>query len=73
MGTPLALFERIRFEFPTEILCVRCHTSLDRHQPDPDRPERLLGTCYHCGAWYYIDDAAGVIVTLPDMESLRES
>jgi hypothetical protein len=35
--------------------CRNCRTPLNVHQPDEDRPEHLLGTCPHCGAWYLIE------------------
>ena len=71
MRTPLALFERIRFECSTEVLCARCQSPLDRHQPDIERPDRLLGTCCECRAWYLIDDRVHVMFALPDVRTLR--
>jgi hypothetical protein len=48
-------FGRVPFESASEILCALCHSPLERHQPDQDRPERMLGTCIECGAWFLID------------------
>jgi hypothetical protein len=72
MRTPLAPFERIRFELASEILCAHCHCTLDRHQPDPDRPEQLLGACLACGAWFLIDEEDAVMYALPDVRDLRD-
>ncbi len=68
LATPLEL---IRFECLDEILCGRCQTVLERHQPDGERPDRLLGTCYECGTWYLIDTEAGLMYSLPDVAALR--
>jgi hypothetical protein len=67
MRTPLAALERVRFECPSEVLCTCCHVVLDRHQPDDERPDRLLGTCPGCGAWFLIDAEACVMYGLPDV------
>jgi hypothetical protein len=67
MRTSVASLERIRFELASEILCARCQTPLDRHQPDAERPDRLLGTCEGCGAWFLIDDEACLMMALPDL------
>lgn len=72
MRTPLTGFERIRFEVASEVLCTRCHEPLERHQPDEERPDRLLGTCRGCGAWYLLLLDREVMITLPDWETLGE-
>ena len=64
---------RVRFESASEVLCARCHSPMERHQPDLDRPERMLGTCADCGAWFLIDGEARVMYALPDTTSLRRS
>jgi hypothetical protein len=71
MRTPAAVFERVRTDEAAEVLCACCQGVLDRHQPDPARPDRLLGTCPECGAWFLIDDEAGVMLALPDVSVLR--
>jgi hypothetical protein len=71
MKTTLAPFERVRFEVAAEILCAECQCPLDRHQPDPEQPDRLLGTCEDCGTWYLIDGELCVMIALPDARSLR--
>jgi hypothetical protein len=68
MNTPLALFERIRFELASEVLCARCQVVLVRHQPDEEQPDRLLGTCDGCGAWFLLDLTNSVMIALPDTE-----
>jgi hypothetical protein len=69
MKSPLAAFERVRFEVASEVLCSRCHSVLDRHQPDETQPDRLLGTCDGCGAWYLLDLVTSVMIALPDASS----
>ncbi len=39
--------------------CRECGSSLDIHQPDPGRPDRLLATCPECGHWYRVDTKPG--------------
>lgn len=73
MRTPLIPFERVRFECAAEVLCAHCQEVLDQHQPDSERPERLLGTCSDCGAWYLIDGCAGVMYRLPDLWAKSET
>jgi hypothetical protein len=69
---PLSLFERVHYECSNEILCIHCFAPLDRHQPVESTPERLLGTCCECGAWFLIDEEEQVIVVLPDLWSASE-
>lgn len=72
MRTPVVAFERIRIEHAAEVLCACCQSVLERHQPDAERPDRFLGTCLECGAWFLIDDDADVMLLLPDVRSLRD-
>jgi hypothetical protein len=67
MRVRLAPFDRVHFECATEVLCARCQEVLDRHQPDDEQPDRLLGTCPQCSAWYLIDARTRVMYVLPDM------
>jgi len=53
--------------------CPNCDDPLVMHQPDEQSPDRLLGTCEECGAWFLLDLAGEVMVRLPDVESLRET
>jgi hypothetical protein len=34
--------------------CPDCRSDLNIHQPEPDQPDRLLGTCPACGLWSLI-------------------
>jgi len=68
---PLAILQGVRFEFAGEVLCTRCQCPLDCHQPDPERPEQLLGTCLDCGAWHLLDGEAHLMYALPDLQALR--
>ena len=50
---------------PSGIPCLSCDTPLELHQPDSDTPERLLGTCPACGAWFILDGREGPVPVLP--------
>jgi hypothetical protein len=56
----------------SSLRCPSCHEDLTLHQPDPQLPERLLGTCAECHAWFLIPTVAGVMVRLPDQEDLLD-
>ena len=71
MRRTLAPLERTRIDCPDEILCPRCQTVLDRHQPQIHRQDQLLATCAWCSAWYLVDVADQVLILLPDVASLR--
>lgn len=43
----------------TDIPCPSCGGDLERHQPDPERPDRLVGTCLECGDWCLMLVSAG--------------
>ena len=57
----------------TGVRCPACRDYLFLHQPDEECPDRLLGTCDECRAWFLIDAAGKVMVRLPDEEELRDS
>jgi hypothetical protein len=44
--------------------CPRCGGYLTLHQPDPQRPRRLLGACCECGGWCLVEEPARVPVPL---------
>ena len=75
-SVPLAL-KRIRLAGElndrTGVRCPACRDHLFLHQPDEECPDRLLGTCDECRAWFLIDAAGKVMVRLPDEEELRDS
>jgi hypothetical protein len=52
-----------------ESTCGACGAPLELHQPDADLPDRLLGICQVCKAWWLLDGEAGLMARLPD--SLR--
>jgi len=60
-----------RIEDPTQIICTRCYAELARHQLDIKLPDRMIGTCECCKAWYLIDLEEGVMVLLPDERDIR--
>jgi hypothetical protein len=45
--------------------CGTCGAPLDLHQPDPDLPDRFLGTCRVCKAWWLLDGASDAVTPLP--------
>ena len=51
--------------------CPVCRRPLTLHQPDPNWPDRLVGTCEGCRTWLLIDAAAGVMARLPGEEEFR--
>ncbi len=53
--------------------CLSCKEDLALHQPDVERPDRLLGTCHECGRWYLIDDEAHIMAALPDLRAHRNN
>lgn len=55
------------------IRCPACEAHLRVHQPDERSPDRLLGTCPACSAWYLIDAGAEVMCRLPDERALRDA
>jgi hypothetical protein len=52
------------------VTCPDCCGSVVIHQPDERRPDRLLGTCGSCSAWFLIAPAAASMVRLPDEAAL---
>lgn len=46
----------------TPVPCSRCGTALDLQQPDPERPEALLGVCpgFRCALWHLITVLPGL-------------
>jgi uncharacterized protein YbaR (Trm112 family) len=54
----------------SEVACPGCQDHLEVHQPDERRPDRLLGTCESCRAWFLIDAVAAVMVRLPVADAL---
>lgn len=35
-------------------VCQACSATLELHQPLPDRPGEILGTCPACGGWHFV-------------------
>ncbi len=48
----------------SDIQCLGCESPLDFHQPDPDLPDRMLGTCDSCKSWYLLDFGNGGLEAL---------
>ena len=73
MRTPVARFERTWIGEAAKALCSCCGERLDLHQPDAERPDRLLGTCAECGAWFLIDDETHTMLAIPDVRAVRRN
>lgn len=75
MDSVFVAMDLTRLPFPTDdpghYRCTRCYAQLERHQLDVDLPDRILGTCESCKAWYLIDTEDGLMVLLPDEADLR--
>jgi hypothetical protein len=56
----------------SEIDCPDCHGPIMIHQPDERFPDRLIGTCDSCSAWFLFGACAGIMVRLPDEDALRD-
>jgi hypothetical protein len=59
----------------TPIACPRCQSTLCIHQPDPNFPDLLLGTCGECGNWFLVglspDGREALSLNLPDLDEIR--
>lgn len=66
-----------RPELPLAVGCAACGTTLDVHQPDLGRPDRLLGICEDCGAWYLmscrVDRFDTVVLQLPEDDTITKA
>jgi hypothetical protein len=51
--------------------CQKCGCELQLHQPDPDLPTRLLGTCEECKSWFLLDLVAGSMTLLVSKRAAR--
>jgi hypothetical protein len=49
------------------IHCLRCHSILVLHQPDPDLADRLLPTCDECRSWFLLASKSVELTPLPDV------
>ncbi len=60
---------------PSGIACRRCGEPLDLSQPDPQDPDRWLGTCAGCGGWHLVElideERMALVVLLPVVEIVR--
>src|SRR3954447_11206509 len=70
MSSIFISLDQVRLQDVLKARCTKCQLPLELHQPDPELPERLLGTCEGCNAWYLMDVANGVMVPLPVEELL---
>ncbi len=59
----------------SRLLCRRCRSPLDLHQPNPNQPEQFLGTCMDCGQWFRVEAKAGerraLVIQLPEIDEVR--
>lgn len=51
--------------------CSRCQSDVDVHQPDPQKPDRLLAVCALCCSWSLMFCKSGIMAVLPDWETLQ--
>jgi hypothetical protein len=55
----LRINDSLMSEFDSHEIAVpafpNCSGALALHQPDPDLPESILGTCRDCKSWYLIE------------------
>lgn len=62
---------------PGGVGCRRCRETLDLSQPDPQDPDRWLGTCGGCGGWHLIElldgERTALVVLLPVVELVRQT
>ena len=58
----------------SELSCRKCRTPLDIHQPDPNQPDKFLGTCSGCGCWYRVEaklsEARATVMQLPELSEV---
>ena len=57
---------------PSAIRCPSCHHLLAVHQPDVQRPDRLISVCPECDAWFVMYDGADVMARLPPWDAFRD-
>jgi hypothetical protein len=69
MNQPVITMPLARFEDVARAGCPGCGAPLELHQPDPECPERLLGTCPRCGGWFLLDGVSGWSLSLPNTVS----
>lgn len=64
------LFRVLPDEGPyARVRCPDCRGPLAIHQPDERLPDRLLGTCRSCLAWFLLDADGVLTFRLPDSET----
>lgn len=59
-------------EFVPRAHCPHCGSDLSLCQPDEARPDRLLGSCPGCEAWYVVDGHQHVLVEVPLWQGAME-
>lgn len=69
MRAILAPITPVRYEYTGEVICTCCQGFLERHQPEASRPERMLGVCSECSAWFLIDERLCLLYKLPEIWS----
>jgi hypothetical protein len=60
----------------TSLCCPDCQVALDLHQPDPDDPTQLLGSCGCCSKWFFAVELDSewnetLLLELPSAETIR--
>ena len=67
ISVPLRVF---RHENLREPRCPNCDGLLVLHMPDMELPDRLIGVCEHCHAWFLLNSLQGLMYELPNEDVL---
>jgi hypothetical protein len=74
MTSIVCTLELIRYPIDPDdflgVICPDCRGHVVMYQPDERRPDRLLGACGSCSAWFLMAPAAAAMVRLPDDKAL---
>ncbi len=54
MSTSIVARDGVRVPMCPRASCSQCGSRLVLHQPEPVRPQRLLGTCPECHRWFLV-------------------
>ena len=73
---PEAVTIQLDSEAFSAVPCPECQGRLSVHQPEPEAPSELLGTCPDCGAWHLValtpDESRAVVARLRVVDQIRQ-
>ena len=49
-----------------DVICPRCTSRMEIHQPDPELADRFLATCVECKLWLVRNSKEDVLLLPPD-------